>query len=356
MIPPLLPYPRYLLQELVAIAPKRRVDQRLEQLIGQHYKDTWAGYQEEGSTHRDHNINTNFDTVEVSGKYDQTVRAAINIVAQELFDEGLIRPQDAHQFSVLLRVVDPTDRLIIKQRKPSHIDWIAEQCSQEEFAAFADWTSLVQRISASSHSWMPLFEQTEHRISEGIGAARSGRTSKSVMSLFVSSKRARKPKLEDLNDSQPDWVDLFRYELPHLGSNAEAPNLVARPVSMSQLSTRDFRGSRPHTIAALPPSLAKLLGLNRDASDFFGLRFGDELVVRSTEWQEGLDQGRRRHLPLSAGFLLEMKRSFLEEWINASGLRLWTSLGVERSITQYREESQMDWEENADVVEVKLDR
>jgi hypothetical protein len=49
-----------------------------------------------------------------------------------------------------------------------------------------------------------------------------------------------------------------------------------------------------------------------------------------------------------------MKRSFLQEWIETSGLRLWMRVKAERSITQYREESQMDWEEQAGVVEMKF--
>ena len=353
-MPPMLPYPRYLYRELIAIAPKQRVDDRIEQLVGERYKDLHAAYQGEASAHRDHNINSNFDNIEVSGAYDQTVRTAINIVTQELFDQGLIRPEDAGRFSVLLRTADPTDRLILKQKKPFYIDWVSGRSSQEEFAAFADWDLIVERISVPSQSWVPLFEQTEHRFSEGIGAARPSRMSKAVASLFVAANQAGKPWQEDLDDLLNDWVNIYRSELPHFGFRESSADLGSKPFAMAQISTREFRGSKMTTIAAVPPSVARLLGLEPTTADCSGLRFGEQVVVRSTEWQEWYDQGRRRHLPISSGFLLEMEKEFLKEWVETNNLRLWMNLKVARSVTQYREESQMLWEERADVIEVKL--
>ena len=307
MTVPRLPYPAYLLKELKAIAPADRIEQRLAQLVGQRLQRPTAGFQEEGRTHREHNINTNFDTVEISGTYDQTVRTAINVIAEELFQEGLIPPVEARWFATLVRVADPTDSSVILQSKPSHIDWVAENRSQREFAEFADWDSLVGRISVASDPWTPLFEETEHRISGGMGASKSDRVSKSMMSLFALPEGAERPTQEELDDLQPEWLNLYRYELPLLHPGKVTVDLLARPLPMAQLSTRHFRGSRTNSIAAVPPGLAKLLSLERDAAGYFGLRFGDHLVVRSTEWQEAYDQSRRRHMPTSRGFVLEME-------------------------------------------------
>jgi len=55
-------------------------------------------------------------------------------------------------------------------------------------------------------------------------------------------------------------------------------------------------------------------------------------------------------MPVSRGFLLEMERAFLQEWVEANGLSLWINVKVERSITKYREESEMDWEERSEVI------
>ena len=317
-MPPMLPYPRYLYRELLKIAPKQKVDERIEQLVSERYKDLHAGYQAEASTHRDHNINTNFDNVEVSGAYDQTVRTAINIVTQELFDHGLIRPEDAGRFSLLLRVADPTDRLISKKKKPSDIDWLSGDTSQEEFAAFLDWELLVARLSVPRQAWVPLFEQTEQRFSEGIGSARPGRMSKAITSLLITGKQPGKLILGHLDELLNDWVNMYRSELPWIGIRESSPNLGSRAFAMAQISTRDFRGSKQTTIAAMPPSLARLLRLEPVSGDYSGLRFGDLTVVRSTEWQEGYDQGRRRHQPISSGFVLEMDKEFLKEWVLAN--------------------------------------
>ena len=347
---PRLPYPAYLLRELKAIAPAERVEQRLAQLVGLRYKDPRAGWQEESHTHREHNINTNFDSVEISGTYDQTVRAAINELAEEFFREGLITPPEARRFALLVRVADPTDASVHVRNKPSHIDWVAENRTQQEFAEFADWDSLVDRIRLASHPWTSLFEETEHRISAGMGASKAERVSKSMMSLFALPEGVKHPTKEELDDLQPEGLNLYRYELPLLHSGKDSANLLSRPLPMTQLSMRHFRGSRPNRIAAVPPGLAKLLSLERDASDYFGLRFDNRLVVRSTEWQEAYDQHRRRHMPISKGFLLEMERAFLEEWVEANKLSLWINLKTQRSVTQYREESQMDWEERSEVI------
>ena len=354
MRPPLLPYPYHLLRELTDVAPKQQVVDRMKRLLEGQYKDLRAAFEAEGATHREHNINTNFDGIEISGSYDQATRTAINIVAQELFDEGLIEPRGASRFSSLLRIADPTDRLITLQQKPDRIDWVTEQISQDEFATFADWESLLERVATPSDDWVPLFERTEQRISDGMGSRVRRRMSIAMTTLFVAPKKTRRPKPEALDDLLDDWVNLYRSELPQFGVNKNTPDFQTLPCPLVQVSTRSFRGSRPHAIAAVQPSLAKLLGLERDQSDYFGLRFGEELIARSTEWQEGYDQGRRRHLPISSGFLLEMRRSFLQEWIETSGLRLWMRMKTERSITQYLEESQMDWEEQADVVEMKF--
>jgi hypothetical protein len=350
MTVPRLPYPAYLLRELKAIAPADRIEQRLAQLVRQRYKDPQAGFQEEARTHREHNINTNFDTVEISGTYDQTVRTAINVIAEELFQQGVIPSDQARRFATLVRVADPTDSSVMLQSKPSHIDWVAESRSQREFAEFADWDSLVGRIRVASDPWIPLFEETEHRISGGMGASKSDRVSKSMMALFAFPEGTQQPTQGELDDLQPEWLNIYRYELPMLRPRTAAKDLLTRPLPMTQQSTRHFRGSRTNSIAAVPPGLAKLLSLERDAAGYFGLRFGDHLVVRSTEWQEAYDQSRRRHMPISRGFVLEMERTFLQKWVEANRLSLRINLKIERSITQYREESQMDWEERSDVI------
>jgi hypothetical protein len=354
MTVPRLAYPAHLLKQLRALGPADRVEQRLAQLVGEHYKDARVGYQEEGATHREHNINSNFDTIEISGTYDQLVRTAINVIAEELFQEGLIPAAAAVHFAALVRVADPTDSSVTLQTKPSHIDWVAENLSQEEFADFADWNSLKGRIQTQAHPWITLFEETEQRISQGRGEPKPGRVSRSSTSLFALPDGVGPHSQEQLDDLQPGWLNRYRYELPYLRVGSASTNLLARPLSMTQLSIRHFRGSRRNFIAAVPPDLAKLLRLERDASDFFGLRLGDDLVVRSTEWQEAFDQGRRRHLPVSRGFLLEMDRAFLKGWLEAHRLSLWMSLEVERSITQYCGESQMDWGERSELIEINF--
>ena len=94
-------------------------------------------------------------------------------------------------------------------------------------------------------------------------------------------------------------------------------------------------------MAAIVPELVKTLGLERHDQDLLGYAFGGQQVVRSIEWQEAFDQGRRRHEPRSSGFLLEMDRALLSRWADTKGVDLWAHLIIERTTGRYKPESKM---------------
>jgi len=353
---PYLPYAAHLVRELKRIAPPAEVDARLQQFVAEHYGDAKDALAEEGRTHRRHNINTNFDNIEISGRYDRTIRTAINVVLEQLFQVGLTRPEDAARFGPLLRVEDPTDRLITVKEKPSHIDWVTGSLSQEEFAKFADWDAIVERVRSPTDDWIPIFEDTEQRISDRISSSKAARASKVLASLFFAPTGERGLLTEELSEMQPGWINLYRFQLPSMRSAFDGASLLARKGALTQYSIRGFRGRPSNSIAALRPTLARILGLERNNNDYLGYRFGEKEVVRSTEWQEAFDQGRRRHEPVSSGFLLEIDRTFLREWAQMNDLTLWANLSVDRSVDQYQPESSMSWLNRSEVTEVRLDR
>ena len=91
---PLLPYPYYLLRELTDVAPEQQVVDRLRRgFLRANTKTFERVLKRKGATHREHNINTNFDGIEISGSYDQATRTVINIVAQGALRRGLIEPR-----------------------------------------------------------------------------------------------------------------------------------------------------------------------------------------------------------------------------------------------------------------------
>ncbi|WNG34837.1 hypothetical protein F0U61_15140 [Archangium violaceum] len=88
--------------------------------------------------------------------------------------------------------------------------------------------------------------------------------------------------------------------------------------------------------------------------DPFGYETPDTKVVRSLEWQEAFDQGRRLHEPRSSGFLLQMRRTVLGEIAAARGLNLWAYLWGRRTADRYKPEADMRWTEHEAVFPVRL--
>jgi hypothetical protein len=120
------------------------------------------------------------------------------------------------------------------------------------------------------------------------------------------------------------------------------------------VSSRAFRGRRTPDLAALSPVVAAQFGLVPDQDDVLGYLGGDEKVVRSVEWQEAFDQGRRRHEPISAGSLLQIRRKFLSRVTQSARLDLWGHLVVKRTVDRYKPEREMEWHERSDVFPVRL--
>jgi hypothetical protein len=96
-------------------------------------------------------------------------------------------------------------------------------------------------------------------------------------------------------------------------------------------------------MAGLLPNLANELGLKEVKGDFFAYTEGEELAVRSVEWQEVFDQNRRRHEPRSEGRLLEINEELLFDWAERRKLSLVIELRIERTTDKYKPEALMRW-------------
>ena len=108
-------------------------------------------------------------------------------------------------------------------------------------------------------------------------------------------------------------------------------------------------------MAALSPDMATSLSLVEADDDLLGLVTQDgQLVVRSIEWQEAFDQGRRRHEPRSAGFMLQIRRDNLRLMAEREGLHIFTLVSVKRSTDRYKPEHEMDWAEYYDIFSLEV--
>lgn len=156
----------------------------------------------------------------------------------------------------------------------------------------------------------------------------------------------------ELSELQPAWMDLYRFELRDLKLGPKRLRTLQGKGAFSQVSMRRFRGRI--SIAALRLDIAKEMNLQQDATDYFGYRPSDKPAVRSTEWQESFDQGRRRHEPISSGFLLEIDKSMLRKWAEKNRASLWLEVEVARTVDQYSPEFEMDWKSRTELIEIAL--
>jgi hypothetical protein len=200
---------------------------------------------------------------------------------------------------------------------------------------------------------MTLFEETEQRTGDRASSEPS-RATKVYLSLFYMPESEMRIGLEDLDNAQPISRNQYRFELRSAECRKSRLNTTDETTSLVQLSVRNFRGRVRPSTAALRPAIAKEMDLQFSSTDLFGYERNGNTIVRSTEWQEAFDQGRRRHEPLSSGFLLEIERETLRDWIVSNRVTLWAELHIERTVDRYKPEIEMNWTERTGRVEVML--
>jgi hypothetical protein len=237
--------------------------------------------------------------------------------------------------------------------RPSQVDWIDSNLSADDFKNFADWDAITARLRNQTENWISLFEDTEQRLAPGMGSGPS-RATRVKTSLFYAPSGQRREDLGDMRKLQLAWMDLYRFELRDLKLGPKRLRTLQERGAFSQVSMRCFRGRIRNSMAALRRDLAEGMNLQQDCTGHFGYRLGDTPVIRSTEWQEAFDQGRRRHEPISSGFLLEIHKNVLWDWAEKNPSSLWLEVEVERTVDQYSPENEMDWKSRTELIEMTL--
>ena len=354
------PYFRWALGLLEDVAPPSAIESRTRAILARLYPQPERGFEEEVAVHRHYNINTNFDVIEISGDYDRAVREAMNCALHELVQEHSIDEDALGESADVLRLYDPTDVLVRRVSRPGKITWIDTELSDEEFIRYADMDSLKKRYVLRDERWVSLYEHTELRMSDQ-PRAEPARASKIRVTVFGVTRGSPAPTLREIDEEAKKGAlaplrNRYRFELTRMEPTLSQllSGLGGRLVPIIQVSRRSFRGRHTPDLAAIVPELVRALGLKRHDKDLLGYALGGQQIVRSIEWQEAFDQGRRRHEPRSSGFLLEMDRELLSRWADTKGVDLWAYLIIERTTDRYKSESKMDWQVHADVFALRI--
>ncbi|MCK9384150.1 MAG: hypothetical protein M0Q15_05945 [Nevskia sp.] len=345
---PAVYYSRYLdwAEEVLSrVAPPKMLEAHVRATLERNYPEAATGRDREAETHMRHNINTNFDNREISGTYEQAARASINQALHELMSNGLVDVKALGQNEDVLRVRDPSDMLWRKMPRPSEVTWIDPTLDDKAFLDHVDLEDNVLKLSGHEQRWLTVFECTEQRQGDGISSSLKYRATKARIHVFGAIIGQPIPTLEHVSREIDKGClrrtrNLYRFELRDV-----PPRRTSAVLPIFQSTSRKFRGRHTPDLAAIAPDLVERYKLTPLAQDPFGWSLNGKAVVRSIEWQEAFDQGRRLDEPRSSGFLLQIDREFSEDLSRDLGVELWAHLAVRRGIDKYKPECVAEWRE-----------
>lgn len=319
-------------------------------LLTERYPNVEVGLEEEYAVHRHHNINTNFDNLEIAAPFDEACRASINRALVRLLEAHEIDPEHVEENADILRLRDPTDSLVQPLSRPTRVEWLARDANDSEFLEFADIEGTIANALKSENGFVRLFEYTEQRGSNEIGTS-SRKACIARIELFgLLSSVSERPILELSRLSAERRIrdrNAYRIEI----AMHKTPN--TQPfVPLVAVTARAFRGRKIRDLAALSDIWRKHLPLTPDPSDLLGTRIGSSVLSRSVEWQEAFDQDRRLHEPRSSGFLLEVDSAVLSQLASDLNLSIFARIEMERTTEKYKPESQMTWRSRLEIIPV----
>ena len=350
--------PPYFYWSLAVIAEGVDAEDLEEQtlaILSQSYPHPENGYDEESAVHREYNINSNFDNIEIGGPYDSAVRSALNRSVQMMVNAHELDQDNLNMVEDVLRLRDPSDILTQKVQRPAQVCWIKEGITDEDFLKFHDLEDIKSGYALRDGDWVTIFEYTEQRTGD-YHSSDPQRTTKVQVMAFGVPQDAPCPTIRDVQNESRDGLlfplrNCYRFELPRTVPPRGQGNIV--PIVVA--TVRTFRGRQTPNMAALSPDMATSLCLVGTDEDLLGLVNQDgQLVVRSIEWQEAFDQGRRRHEPRSSGFMLQIRRDNLRSMAEREGLHIFGSVSVERTTDRYEPEHKMNWKKRYDIFPLEV--
>jgi hypothetical protein len=349
------PYLQWCLKLLAKGASPGELDARTRKALLELYPHPEKGLDKEMAVHRAYNINTNFDGIEISGEYDQAVRAALNRGVQMLVQSYEIDHDILERTEDVLRLRDPSDVMVKRVIRPNCLAWLNEALSDDEFVGFVDVGELKAGYAARDGEWVTLFEYTEQRTGERFGSDPQRATIVQVM-VFGIPRGDRSPSTDEINREVRHGTfapqrNRYRFELVRV----TPPSAIGRISPIVSITNRAFRGRRTPTLAAVVPAIVQAFGLRQNPNDLLGyLNEDGENVVQSIEWQEAFDQGRRRHEPRSAGYFIQMKRGMLKCLAERIDVEFWAHISTRRTKDRYKPEKEMLWHEHSGVFPLRL--
>lgn len=303
------------------------------------------GMDQEGVIHRAHNINTNFDNIEIDGPYFASVQEVLNETFVKEIESQNYEDEDIDSVKRDFRLYDPSD-VVTEWQAPAARDlWSDSDLKDDEFLQFSDIERDFSERFSSHNEFISLYEDGHQRTGDDHS---TNRTTYFTISAFL----AKTSMLTDLNDfvlgdaTLPPYFishNLFRHEIPEVFPPSQSfPIQEIRP--LLGISKNLFRGQNELSIASLLPDIIDDLSLTRE--HLYSLSFNKsdrEIAIVWKDWQRSYDQDRRRRKPKAAGVVLAIKNEILKPYVDQLHYQLCFDVKVRRSVDRYIPESQMKW-------------
>lgn len=345
------PYPGWLVQLFSEGASDEQIyEDEIARLLHERYPDVSMGLENDLVVHRRHNINTNFDSLEISPAFTEACREAVN--------RGIVNLIDAHEFNYayamqnadVLRLRDPTDSLVRAVSRPKRTEWLSFAESEEDFLNFRDSDQAIARALESVDGFTRLFEYTEQR-----GADRDNdrlaRCCIARIELFGVSQNGEMVVEKDLLSLSDRLGNSFR----NFYRTEIVRKVIAQKgalVSLVAVSRRQFRGRRTGEIAALSSLWDDAIPAACFQDQYGSGDLNDAVLGRVIEWQSAFDQERRLHEPRSSGSLLEVNTTLLQDFSVRNSLAIFAKVELRRTTDRFKPEFSMRWRKFTKIVQV----
>lgn len=345
------PYAQWMVELFSGGAMDEEVfEEEISRVLHEKYPDASMGLENDSVVHRRHNINTNFDNLEISPPFAEACREAINRGIVNLINAHEIDPTYILGAADVLRLRDPTDSLVRTVSWPERIKWLSFAESQDDFLNFRDSDKAIANALRSRDGFTRLFEYSEQRGIER-ESDHTARVCVARIELFgvhqLDRTLTEKDLLSQIGTLGNSFRNFYRTEI----ARRAVPQGRAL-VPLVAVSRRQFRGRRRGEIAALSSLWNDTISA-ANFQDQFGSGDSDNAVLgKVIEWQSAFDQERRRHEPRSSGSLLEVDTALLKKFAMRHSLDIFANVRLRRTADKYEPEASMTWRNYAKIVRV----
>jgi hypothetical protein len=301
--------------------------------------------QQESAVHRAHNINANFDTIEINGPYFQAVQKVLNEVFVKEIEEQKYEDADIDTLKYEFRLYDPSDLFVQRVKRSQNVNWLGPATTQDDFLEFNDIEQRLSSFIARDDEWITLYEDGSQRTGNDYDRSGASSTYFNVIAFLADKSVVQEVgKLFSTYAPTPYFMtkNRYRHEIPNLfPAGSSYPTDKIKPII--GISRNLFRGQQELSIAALLPDFLEELGLSREDSSSLNFHKNGERLVEFISWQEAYDQDRRRQKPVSAGVLLKVRKSLLESYLHSHNYQLCFIVSSKRTTDKYVPEEKMNW-------------